>query len=82
MDLAENPLRLAAVAAVLCVTGTVFGQELEPRAYSAAPVGVHFLIMGLGYSSGDVLVDPSLPATDVKARSPMFQPRACRPCRC
>jgi len=64
----QRPLRLAAVAAVLCVTGTVFGQDLEPRAYSAAPVGTHFLIMGLGYSSGSVLFDPSLPFTDVTAR--------------
>lgn len=43
-------------------------QELEPRAYSPAPVGTNFI--GLAYSrlSGQVLVDPSLPITDVQTQ--------------
>jgi hypothetical protein len=43
-------------------------QELEPRAYSPNPVGVNFIVLGVGHSSGDVLLDPSLPLTDVDAR--------------
>jgi hypothetical protein len=43
-------------------------QELEPRAYSPNPVGVNFIVLGAGHSSGDVLLDPSLPLTDVDAR--------------
>jgi hypothetical protein len=46
----------------------MFGQDLEPRAYSAAPTGTHFLVLGLAYSYGDVLLDRSIPATDVTAK--------------
>jgi hypothetical protein len=42
-------------------------QELEPRAYSSAPIGTNFI--GLTYTrlGGQVLTDPSLPVTDVHA---------------
>lgn len=36
-------------------------QELEPRAYANAPVGLNFLIGGYGYSEGGFAVDPSIP---------------------
>ena len=42
-------------------------QELEPRAYSASPIGANFLVAGVSRSSGDVLFDPTLPITDVRA---------------
>jgi hypothetical protein len=42
-------------------------QELEPRAYTAAPIGVNFLVVATGRSSGGVVVDPSLPVDDVSA---------------
>jgi len=42
-------------------------QDLEPRAYSAAPIGLNFVLAGYTYSTGDVLLDPTLPLTDVKA---------------
>jgi hypothetical protein len=42
-------------------------QELEPRAYSASPIGANFLVAGVGRSSGDVIFDPSVPVTDVHA---------------
>jgi len=47
-------------------------QELEPRAYSAAPVGTHFLLGTYTRLSGDVLTDPSLPITDVNAKIDVF----------
>jgi len=43
-------------------------QELEPRAYSAAPVGTNFVLANYSLLSGDVLTDPSLPIADVRAR--------------
>jgi hypothetical protein len=43
-------------------------QELEPRAYSPAPVGLNFALVGLGRSTGEVLTDPSLPIQDVEAK--------------
>ncbi|HEY2676634.1 MAG TPA: transporter [Steroidobacteraceae bacterium] len=42
-------------------------QQLEPRAYSAAPVGTEFLLFSFARSTGDVLVDPSLPVSNAQA---------------
>src|SRR3954463_2159030 len=42
-------------------------QELEPRAYSASPIGTNFLLVGIGRSSGGVVFDPTVPITDVHA---------------
>jgi len=42
------------------------GQEMEPRAYSPAPVGTQFVFFGYGHQSGDVLLDSSLPLKDVE----------------
>ena len=46
---------------------TASAQDLEPRAYAASPVGVRFVGIAAGRSTGDVVVDPSLPIEDVKA---------------
>lgn len=43
-------------------------QTLEPRLYSNIPTRMNFLILGYGYSRGDVLVDPTLPTKDLNAR--------------
>jgi hypothetical protein len=58
---------------VLAVAVVAFGsrasaQELEPRAYTNAPVGLNFLIAGYTYSHGGVAVDPSVPLTDASIR--------------
>lgn len=55
---------------VLCLlaVSSSWAQELEPRAFSPNPVGAHFLVAGTGYSSGNVLIDASLPLEDVEAR--------------
>lgn len=47
--------------------GALAAQELEPRAYSPAPVGANFLVLGYGYQWGSILFDPSLPITNAKA---------------
>jgi hypothetical protein len=64
-------VQLAFAAAILvaaCGLGrTAFSQELEPRAYAPAPVGSNIVLVAYGYQSGDVLFDPSLPFSDVKA---------------
>jgi hypothetical protein len=58
---------------LLCVAFTIRGlnaagaQELEPRAYTASPVGVNFLVVAGGRSTGGVVVDPSLPVDDIEA---------------
>jgi hypothetical protein len=53
--------------AVAAVSVPVGAQDLEPRAYSAAPIGLHFVVAGLGRSTGGVVVDTSLPLEDVNA---------------
>jgi hypothetical protein len=42
-------------------------QDLEPRAYSASPVGVNFVVVGFNRSTGEVTFDPTVPITDVQA---------------
>ena len=55
---------LARFGAALVVTTLVamgsgaYAQDLEPRAYANAPVGLNFLIAGYAYSSGGVATDP------------------------
>lgn len=48
--------------------GSARAQDLEPKAYSASPVGAAFLVVGLARSTGSVLTDPTLPLTDVEAK--------------
>ena len=57
---------IAAVAAcVLAGVGLpVCGQDIEPRAYSNAPIGVNFLIAGYAYTRGGLAFDSSLPITN------------------
>lgn len=39
-------------------------QDIEPRAYSNAPVGVNFLIVGYAYTQGGIAFDSALPVTN------------------
>jgi hypothetical protein len=48
---------------------SVRAQDIEPRAYSNAPVGVNFLVAGYAYSHGGPSLDPSLPVTDARLES-------------
>ena len=41
-------------------------QEIEPRAYSRAPVGTQYVVLTYAYNSGDVLTDSTLPLRDVR----------------
>ena len=44
--------------------GGALAQEIEPRAYSNAPVGINFLVAGYGYAEGGLAVDASVPLTN------------------
>lgn len=59
---------IAAVTCLLVVTGSARAQDLEPKAYSASPVGAAFLVLGVARSTGSVLTDPTLPVTDIEAK--------------
>jgi hypothetical protein len=59
-------LRLLLIITILANTASA--QEMEPRAYSPAPVGAQFVVVTYGYQSGDVLLDASLPLNDVSIK--------------
>jgi hypothetical protein len=40
---------------------------MEPRSYSASPIGLHFLLVGYNRLTGDVVDDATLPIRDVQA---------------
>ena len=63
---------MAAACGVLAVPRFLPAQDLEPRAYSASPVGANFVVAVLSRSAGDVVTDPTLPLTDVSARIGSF----------
>ncbi|MBN8497792.1 MAG: transporter [Candidatus Accumulibacter sp.] len=44
-------------------------QDIEPRAYSNAPVGVNFLIAGYAYTEGAVPFDASLPVKNAQLKT-------------
>jgi hypothetical protein len=54
-------LALALGAAVLFSSDPAISQELEARAYSASPIGANFLVLGIGRSSGNMLLIPRCP---------------------
>jgi hypothetical protein len=57
----------AAALAACALAGTVLparAQDIEPRAYSNAPVGVNFLIVGYAYTRGGLATDASSPITN------------------
>ena len=60
-------LASAVACAVLMATTIARAQDMEPKAYSASPVGANFLVGSYSWSSGDVLFDPTIPVSDVKA---------------
>ena len=52
------------VVGLIAASPRIHAQDLEPRAYSNAPVGLNFLITGYVHSEGGVVVDPTIPLTN------------------
>jgi len=62
-------IRPLPVLALFLIAGvTALAQQLEPRAYSASPVGINIGILAYGYSAGDLNFDPSLPIDNASAK--------------
>jgi hypothetical protein len=61
--------KLLFVCALVGAAASPHAQDIEPRAYSNAPVGVNFLVAGYAYSHGGLSLDPSLPVTDARIES-------------
>jgi hypothetical protein len=64
----------AAPLAVVLLGSPAVGQDLEPRVYANAPVGLNFLIGGYSFVEGGVVADPTLPIenANVEVRSAVF----------
>lgn len=54
----------AALLLMLLACGTATAQDLEPRRWSQLPTGVNFVGVGIGYSEGDIFLDPVLEIED------------------
>jgi hypothetical protein len=61
MTLRQRFLCLCAAVLLLAIAGGATAQNLEPRAFSPAPVGLNFALLGYNYSEGNVLLDQSVP---------------------
>jgi len=60
-------LSLMMALALLSTVYTLHAQTLEPRAYSNAPEGMNFLLLGYQNSRGALLFDTAIPVTDAHA---------------
>ena len=54
-------------------SGIARAQELTPRAYWPAPTKTNVLIFGYAYSTGDVVVDPTLPVVGTDTQNNFLQ---------
>ena len=53
------------VAFLVWGCGSAMAQDLEARAFSQAPVGMHFVVAAVGYSEGEMLFDQATTLEDV-----------------
>lgn len=60
----QHGMRLLAAGVLAQVVSQAHAQDIEPRAYSNAPVGVNFLIAGYAYTRGGLAFDSSLPVSN------------------
>src|SRR5512143_874180 len=61
------PRRWLHAAPLLLLAGSLRAQDLDPRAYSNAPLGTNIAAIVYSRLWGDVLLDPSLPVEDANA---------------
>jgi hypothetical protein len=66
--------RLGIACGLLLAAAGALAQQLEPRAYSPAPVGLNIVAVPYLYSTGDVVTDPSLPVANVDAKINFIYP--------
>ena len=64
--LIPTPALIIAAVGLLLGAGGARAQDMEPRAFSASPIGTNFLIANYSRITGAVSVDTSLPISGVK----------------
>ena len=60
-----HPAAALCASALMAIASVAHAQDIEPRVYSNAPVGVNFVMVGYGYTRGGLSFDPALPVTNV-----------------
>jgi hypothetical protein len=69
MDVLAVPVRFIIFFFLLLANSISQAQDIEPRSYSNAPVGMNFLVAALGYSEGGISFDPSVPITNADIKT-------------
>jgi len=64
----SNAARFGCCLAMLLALPGARSQQLEPRVYSNAPVGMNFLIAGYAYSTGGLSTNPALKITNAELK--------------
>ncbi len=59
---------IVVTAALLLLAATAGAQDLEPRSFSQAPVGMNFAALAYGHATGEVLFDQAVSITDATGR--------------
>jgi hypothetical protein len=74
----QTPWPLVLLTLLLVAATAARAQDIEPRAYSNAPIGVNFLGVGYAFTQGSLPSNPSLPLTDshLTTSNPSFATRA------
>jgi len=67
-------MRSRLLLALLLLARAARAQELEPRSYSASPVGASFFLIGFARSTGAVLFDPTVPVVNAAGNISGFAP--------
>ena len=65
---------LLALSAVAWLAPRAQAQSLEPRLYSNAPLGLNFALAGYAFSTGHVVLDPSVPIKDGEINADVLLP--------
>ena len=66
---AVNALVQLGAWALIAIATPVHAQDIEPRSYSNAPIGVNFLIAGYAYTQGGIAFGPALPLTNEELKT-------------
>lgn len=60
---------VAALVVALATALPVHAQDMEPRAYANAPVGLNFVVAGYAHTRGDVVFDAASPIEDAEVKA-------------
>ena len=62
-----STIKIILLIGFVATTLESWAQNLEPRLLSAAPVKTNFAVVGYGYSTGNILLESTLPIEDLRA---------------